>query len=173
MDPRVEELYEQLGWHWEAQLRPRLDGLTDDELWWEPARNCWTVELVEERWVPHPAWPPVEPPPFTTIGWRLCHIADVLGARASYHFGDRSWSVDSVTWPGSAKDALGFVDESFGSWRRGVEAMSPSRLDEKSEGPPQTLDGQFPFSQVILHVNREVIHHGAEVAVLRDLYRLR
>lgn len=25
----------------------------------------------------------------------------------------------------------------------------------------------------MLHVNREVIHHGAEVALLRDLYRAR
>jgi hypothetical protein len=23
----------------------------------------------------------------------------------------------------------------------------------------------------VLHVNREVIHHGAEIALLRDLYR--
>jgi hypothetical protein len=23
----------------------------------------------------------------------------------------------------------------------------------------------------VLHINREVIHHGAEVALLRDLYR--
>ena len=33
------------------------------------------------------------------------------------------------------------------------------------------IDGQFPLWAVVLHVNREVIHHGAEVAVLRDLYR--
>jgi hypothetical protein len=26
------------------------------------------------------------------------------------------------------------------------------------------------MSQLILHINREVIHHGAEIACLRDLY---
>jgi hypothetical protein len=33
-------LAEQLSWHWEAQLRPRLDGLTDDEYFWEPVPGC-------------------------------------------------------------------------------------------------------------------------------------
>ena len=27
------------------------------------------------------------------------------------------------------------------------------------------------MAALVLHVNREVIHHGAEVALLRDLYR--
>jgi hypothetical protein len=31
------ELAGQLGGHWQQQLRPRLDGLTDDEYFWEPA----------------------------------------------------------------------------------------------------------------------------------------
>jgi hypothetical protein len=26
------------------------------------------------------------------------------------------------------------------------------------------------MSELILHINREVIHHGAEIACLRDLY---
>ncbi|GAA1040446.1 hypothetical protein GCM10009557_61800 [Virgisporangium ochraceum] len=30
-----------------------------------------------------------------------------------------------------------------------------------------------PMAMLVLHVNREVIHHGAEIALLRDLYRVR
>ena len=29
------------------------------------------------------------------------------------------------------------------------------------------------IAALVLHINREVIHHGAEVALLRDLYRSR
>lgn len=36
-------LGEQLDWHWTTQLRPRLDGLTDDEYLWEPAPGSWNV----------------------------------------------------------------------------------------------------------------------------------
>ncbi|PRC44551.1 serine/arginine repetitive matrix protein 1, partial [Mycobacterium sp. ITM-2017-0098] len=32
----VSQLAEQLDWHWTGQLRPRLDGLTDDEYFFEP-----------------------------------------------------------------------------------------------------------------------------------------
>jgi hypothetical protein len=37
------ELTDQLGWYWDNQFRPRLDGLTDDEYFWEPAAGCWSV----------------------------------------------------------------------------------------------------------------------------------
>ncbi len=30
------QLADQLDWHWTQQLRPRLDGLTDDEYFFEP-----------------------------------------------------------------------------------------------------------------------------------------
>ncbi|WP_348637775.1 hypothetical protein [Actinomadura madurae] len=29
---------------------------------------------------------------------------------------------------------------------------------------------QFPFAALVLHINREVVHQGAEMALLRDLY---
>jgi hypothetical protein len=29
------------------------------------------------------------------------------------------------------------------------------------------------MAELILHINREVIHHGAEIALLRDLYTAR
>jgi hypothetical protein len=29
------------------------------------------------------------------------------------------------------------------------------------------------YAALVLHINREVIHHGAEVLTLRDLYRNR
>ena len=39
----TEQLHEQLDWHWNGQLRPRLDGLTDEEYLGEPGPDCWTV----------------------------------------------------------------------------------------------------------------------------------
>ena len=37
------QLAEQLDLHWRAALRPRLDGLTDEEYFWEPVAGCWSV----------------------------------------------------------------------------------------------------------------------------------
>jgi hypothetical protein len=31
--------------------------------------------------------------------------------------------------------------------------------------------GTAPMAELVLHINREMLHHGAEIALLRDLYR--
>ena len=104
------EIMEQLDFYWKVSLRPRLDGLTDDEYFWEPVPGCWSVRPAGDGsfsidW----AWPAPDPPPFTTIAWRLAHIAGpVLGFRASNHFGDGSLKLESIEWPGTATDAVDF-----------------------------------------------------------------
>ena len=169
---RKQQLTSQLDWYWEAMFRPRLEGLSDDEYFWEPAPGCWSVRPVGDgRYEMDRERPAPDPPPLTTIAWRMCHIGELLGERASYHFGDRSFSVND--WPGTARDAIAFVERGYAEWSGGVDALDDEALKGKSEGPPGTLDAEFPFADVILHVNREVIHHGAEVALLRDLYRAR
>jgi hypothetical protein len=34
---------EQLEWYWGTLLRPRLEGLTDEEHFWEPVAGCWSI----------------------------------------------------------------------------------------------------------------------------------
>ncbi len=38
-------------------------------------------------------------------------------------------------------------------------------------GPAEGPCGAEPMAALVLHINREALHHGAEIAVLRDLYR--
>ena len=75
------ELADQLEWHWQQQLRPRLDGLTDDEYFWEPLPDSWSIRRRGESTTPLAigpgdfvmdfAMPPHDPEPVTTIAWRL------------------------------------------------------------------------------------------------------
>jgi hypothetical protein len=37
------ELVDQLDWHWQFIARPRLNSLTDDEYFWEPVADCWSI----------------------------------------------------------------------------------------------------------------------------------
>src|SRR5919198_3184086 len=74
-------LRDQIAWHWTNQLRERLNGLTDDEYFWEPAPGCWSVRPRGTGAAPVQAGsgamtidfaiPEPDPAPFTTIGWRL------------------------------------------------------------------------------------------------------
>ena len=71
------ELLAQLEWHWSNQLRPRLDGLTDDEYLWEPAQPAWNVRPRDPAggaaqpgsgpFTVDFAFPEPDPPPVTTI----------------------------------------------------------------------------------------------------------
>ena len=56
-------LLAQLEWHWSNQLRPRLDGLTDDEYLWEPVPGCWSVRPRDEATAPTTAVPGEDPAP--------------------------------------------------------------------------------------------------------------
>jgi hypothetical protein len=160
-------LIDQLEWHWQAMLRPRLDGLSDDEYFWEPVPGCWTVH---RDGVVDFAYPAPEPAPFTTIAWRLAHvIVGVLAVRNHSHFGGPPASYESWSYAGDADTALRQLDEAHAGWINGVKALSADDL-AKPVGPAEGPFAERPMTDLVLHINREVIHHGAEIACLRDLY---
>lgn len=173
-------LVEQLDWHWEHQLRPRLAGLTDEEYLWEPVPGCWSVRRRGESTAPVQAgsgaftidfaFPEPEPPPVTTIAWRLGHVlVGVLGARLAGHFGGEPVDYPTYDYPGTAVEALARVDVLHAAWTAGVRSLGEAGLTRRcgeSEGPWADL----PMAALVLHINREMLHHGAEIALLRDLY---
>ena len=158
--PTGHEVFEQLSWHWDAQLRPRFDGLAQEEMRWEPVPGCWTVRDGTPDWV----WPSPVPAPVTTIAWRLAHIGYCFHHRWQAHFGPRDFVMDVP------EDLLGYVDEGYRLWSTSVLEADEARMTRPHQGPPGSADEFYPFWAVVLHINREVIHHGAEVALLRDLY---
>jgi hypothetical protein len=63
-----------------GRLRRRVEGLTDDEYFWEPAPGCWTVrQRPDGTWTHDAALPAPDPSPMTTLAWRLWHIIDMYG----------------------------------------------------------------------------------------------
>jgi hypothetical protein len=160
-------LVEQLDWHWQHQLRPRLDGLTDDEYFWEPVPGCWTVH--RDGGIDF-AFPQPEPAPVTTIAWRLAHvIVGVLAMRAHSHFDGPPAAYETWSYATDAATALRQLDEAHDAWMSGVRRLDADDLD-KPVGPAEGPWADHPMLDLILHINREVIHHGAEIALLRDLY---
>jgi DinB superfamily len=160
-------LVDQLDWHWTQQLRPRLDGLTDEEYLWEPVPDCWTVHPDGSIDFTHPE---PKPAPFTTIAWRLGHvIVGVLAVRAHHHFGGPSADYATWQWATDADTALRQLDTAYAHWITGVRGLDDERLAQPI-GPAEGPWADHPMIELVLHINREVIHHGAEIALLRDLY---
>lgn len=166
------ELLDQMDFAWDHHFLRRMDGLTDDEYFWEPVERCWNVVRNDEgAWSVTWDFPEPDPPPFTTIGWRLVHIAiPVFGQRASNHFGDGSYSLKTAKIPGSASEAMALLQEQHDLWRSGVVALGDDGLARPC-GPAEAAFADTPFASLVLHINREFLHHAAEVCLLRDLYR--
>ena len=156
------------------RARPRMEGLTDDEYFWEPAPGCWTVRRQPDgSFMPDWVSPEPSPAPFTTVAWRMSHIGFFLNHRANHRFGDGSLTPMNARWPGSAAAAIEWVDVGHDAFRRGVEALTDEDLDRHPQGPPGHLDTRFPLAMNVQHITLELIHHGAEVSLLRDLFRAR
>jgi hypothetical protein len=177
------ELVDQLDRHWHEQLRPRLEGLTDDEYLWEPVPGCWSLRPRDAATTAMAAgagdtvadyeWPEPQPAPITTIAWRMGHVAvGVLGMRAANHFGHGGVEYATTDWPLSAAGGLALLDRHYRAWREGVASLDAAALARpcgEVEGP----FAEYPMAALVLHISREVIHHGAELALLRDLYARR
>ena len=177
------QLSDQLTWHWDNQLRPRLEGLTDEEYFWEPVPG-WSVR---RRGTPSRAginggsgdfyiefeFPEPTPTPVTSIAWRLGHIiVGVFGARLQNHFD--GFEADYMTWPyaGTATEALAQLDQCYEQWVDGISKLDADAL----AAPCGAAEGPWadaPMATLILRIHHEAIHHGAEISLLRDLYQAR
>ncbi|WP_420121637.1 DinB family protein [Nakamurella sp.] len=168
----------QLSWHWEAQARPRLTGLTDDEYFFEPVPGAWSVRPAGAR-APTTLVgtgpmrvdfevDPADPAPVTTIAWRLSHlVVGVFGDRNARYFGGPPMDYLSYAYPPDAAGALADLDDGYARWLAGITALGPAELAANCREPGFESES---MAALILHIHREAIHHLGEIALLRDLW---
>ncbi|WP_037855081.1 DinB family protein [Streptomyces sp. NRRL S-340] len=162
--------------------------MTDEEYFWEPVPACWSVRRRSDgpgpratllagagAWgrdaapYPHP-WPP----PFTTIAWRLSHLGEMLALRADHTAGSHTLNRDVHPVPASASEAVAAFDAAAAAWRRALLGVDDDALGTVGYCTyPHGSDPEEPFIDIVWWVNQEVLHHGAEIALIRDLHRAR
>jgi hypothetical protein len=157
---------------WE-RFTARIEGLDDAEYLWEPVVGCWSIRPDDQgRWRIDGAdgGTSSDPPPFTTIAWRIGHLAGVaLGGFANWLFEDGSLSVHAISFPGRAAEVPQFCQANYRAGRDGIGAIDEAGWFEPlgAKWGPYAQDTTLDLA---LHVLDEVDHHGAEVGLLRDLY---
>ena len=157
--------------HWYTRLCTRIVGLADEELFWEPAPNCWSLRPGEDgAFRPDFGLVFTEDAPVTTIAWRLWHIIDMLKEdRCALYLGLEPEASAAEVWvPASVAEGLDMLARANDAFRRYLEATDEDQLD--AEIPRSFMDGRTRLT-FIFHMLDEFIHHTAEIALLRDLWR--
>jgi hypothetical protein len=164
----VELLITQMDEVWE-RFRSRLEGLDDDEFFWEPVSDCWTLRQADDgRWWIDYEDPAPDPPPFTTIAWRLVHVAACKLMYYEYAFGEGRLTWDGLLIPHTAADAIAWLEEGRARLRHVLDTLTDADLDV----PRATNWGeQWPTWRILWVMIDHDAHHGAEIGTLRDLYR--
>jgi hypothetical protein len=157
------------------QLLARLEGLTDEELLWEPAPGSWTVRKNDDghtRPTSENSWwnPTADREPPRTIAWSIGHLGSGSLIRADWLVGDHEL-LDVADWPVTASEAISFVRDGLASWRDGLDEMTDADLDTVGRSAfPHGLDPQLPLLDIVWWVNKELLWHAAEIWFMRDLY---
>jgi hypothetical protein len=155
------------------RLRHRVEGMTDDEYFWEPAPGCWSIRAGDDGTFRRDGAPfPVKPAPLTTIAWRLTHVIDILAGErnATWIGATPSGRLDIEGEAASATEAIDQLDRAYALFRGHVAAADAAGLTLPL-GPIAGPYAESTRASFVLHELDELIHHGAEIAALRDIYR--
>lgn len=143
------------GHEWES-LEAVLGGLTEAEASWQSA--AYAGETQEEGW-----------PPEGTILWQLAHLAHckryyaaMIGARAEASPPE----VEPRTPQEGLAAALGALESAHKEQRAAIVAIG----DDDLAAP---TCGKMPLGEFLRMGTRHDAWHGAQIAVLRRLYRTR
>ncbi|RIK36655.1 MAG: hypothetical protein DCC58_19020 [Chloroflexi bacterium] len=180
---RLVPLREQFEFCWDRLIN-RLDGMSDDEYFWEPAPGCWSIRRRDATPTPHGlgggawVWEYVsrhpDPAPFTTIAWRIGHLASTIFLRADYTVGSKSLTWDDYAYPHTAEQGIAALVDAGVAWFRVLRTADDALLDTVGGSSfPWGRDPDLPLLDICWWVNQEALHHGGEIALLRDLYRAR
>lgn len=156
------------------RLERRLAGLSDEEFFWLPAgpgSPTWTVRrdaTAPSGWQIDHEHPAPDPPPVPTVAWRLVHVANGNWIRWEHAFGPRRRMFPDLEVPGNAADAVDYwraSREPVTTWLTGATGADLAELR------PTPTAARLPAATTIQILLDEQAHHGAEIALLRDLYR--
>jgi hypothetical protein len=173
--------------------------LSEEEFFWEPAPNCWSVRRREECCTPNAfgtgAWVAdfdgsviraaiegrgVEP--LTTIAWLFWHVGSMAGRSADLEFlggskpPESGWTSPYMT----EHPVFSAPDEAVDVMRAGWQALQHSIRVSTDEGLEQATrfwsysDEPGPSVQgyqILVSILNEVSHHGTQACTMRDLYR--
>jgi uncharacterized glyoxalase superfamily protein PhnB len=156
-------------------VRKAVRGLSDEEYFRELAPGSWSIRRRGEastsgaagagEWVTDWASPAPDPPPFTTIAWRVVHIGLFVWNAYRHATGQRGIDWDEIEIPGTAAEATAWLNEGTRLLSESLRGLSDDDLRVPIEGAGITR------CQDLVKVVSDTERRAAEIACLRDVYR--
>ena len=98
----------------------------------------------------------------------------MLALRADHTNGSHSLTRDDYVVAGDATEANAAFESGATAWRKALLGADDAALDTVGHSTyPHGSDPEDPFVETVWWVNQELLHHGAEIALIRYLYRAR
>src|SRR5829696_7096679 len=121
------------------RTRARVQGLSDEEYFWEPVSGCWTIrQRGDGTWVADWPLPRPEPEPFTTIAWRLWHLIDMYGEERAPRWLDVPAQGEPIGHddragapPATAADGAVLLERAHERWAAHLALATEERLGER------------------------------------------
>jgi hypothetical protein len=140
----------------------------------EKIAKDWSVSVERVREVlAHTG--PTEPDrtPVTTIAWRLGHLHSNFAGEWEWTFGERRREPkELVDFSPVADVAVERLWAMIDRWRESVGSVTEEQLDTVGFSQyPYGSDPDDAYISVLAGASLELIHHMAEIALLRDLWR--
>jgi hypothetical protein len=131
-------------------LLERLEGVTDEEWTWQPA------------------------PTLRSLSWTAIHLGELGTLRSDWTTGSHSLRREDLTWPETATEGMAAMKVGLDAWRGTLGEVDDEDLDTVGRSAfPDGLDPQLPLIDIAWWNTRELIHHGADMATVRDMYAVR
>ncbi len=152
---------------WET-LQAALDGLTEEEFWWKPSENAWTLKRIGDRWTLDYEWTSPHPKSPLTIAWLVVHIATCKVMYVEYAFGPALQTWETIPIPCDLKSSLTSLYESHLQLAKALDRMTDNDLP----APRKTNWGELmPTEQIFWTLIHHDIYHGAQIQTLRKLFQ--
>jgi hypothetical protein len=151
--------------------RQAADGMSVEKI-----AEDWSVSVARvEEVLAHTGVPEPDVTPVTTIAWRLGHLHHQFAGAWEWTFGERRQDPRlMVDFSPSAALTLERFRAVVDRWRDSVAGVTEEQLDTVGFSQyPYGSDPDDPYVSVLCGANLELIHHMAEIALLRDLWRAR
>jgi hypothetical protein len=153
-----------------------LEGIDEQEYFWEPTPLSWSVRRRDPsvrgwgsgEFVCEDAWPAPDPLPIPTIAWRVIHLAAWTDVYRHWTFGDARPDLRDFDVPGDAAAGLAWLSRAQDDFADAVDELT----DESAfELRPAHWGEAVSVVHLVTSMLTEHVHHIAEIGVVRDLRR--